>query len=287
MLKLLGAGVTRSFTNHEVAINGDLDDYAAFVKFIEQAFEWELMSYTFYPFYWGNRASWNQMYQYDNNDPLFRNFMQAGMARVIATVRPGFEEAVRYYMQTGQIWSGGEVPVIEDKLFLSIVDELREPMGKKEGKAWATRLPTSLTILQAQSIGLNVVKALPFDENLSDFQDPATVPQSAGLYYSEEQMGGALAPKTGNLYGEINGNQNLVTEIMLRNLDNSPKDFTSCTPEGNWILENIPVGKYQLNLDENNQFEADGFEIVEGSSIVVVEVLDNQSIAINLTVKKR
>ncbi len=44
-------------------------------------------------------------------------------------------------MQTGLIWNGGEVPVIEDKLFMSIVDELREPEGKPEGKAWATRVP--------------------------------------------------------------------------------------------------------------------------------------------------
>ncbi|WP_395044795.1 hypothetical protein [Flavobacterium sp.] len=55
--------------------------------------------------------------------------------------KPEFEKAVRFYMQTGLIWNGGEVPVIEDKLFMSIVDELREPEGKPEGKAWATRVP--------------------------------------------------------------------------------------------------------------------------------------------------
>jgi hypothetical protein len=29
-----------------------MDDYSSFVKFKEQAFEWELMNYTFYPYYW-------------------------------------------------------------------------------------------------------------------------------------------------------------------------------------------------------------------------------------------
>lgn len=191
MSKSLAAGVKRTFGNHEVKVDANLDDYAAFVKFVEQAFEWDIMSYNFYPYYWGARESWANLYQYENNDPLFRSFMQAGMARVIVTVRPGFEEAVGYYMQTGQIWNGGEVPVIEDKLFLSIVDELRQPEGQKEGKAWATRIPTSLTILQADSIGLKVDKALPYDENLSDFEDPASVPHSPNFHITGAQMNGA------------------------------------------------------------------------------------------------
>jgi hypothetical protein len=62
---------------------------------------------------------------------------------------------------------------------------------EKQGKAWATRLPTALTILQAQSIGLNVDKALPFDENLSDYEDPTKVPQSSQIALSDVQMGGS------------------------------------------------------------------------------------------------
>ena len=56
------------------------------------------------------------------------------MARVGATVRPGFEDAVQFYMSTGKIWSGGEVPVIGDPLYLSIVDEMREPMVRNMEK---------------------------------------------------------------------------------------------------------------------------------------------------------
>lgn len=183
------------FTAYEIKPSSDLDNYAAFAKFIEQAFEWDIMSYNFYPYYWGNRNDWAQLYQYDNNDPLFRSFMQSGMARVIVTVRPGFEEAVSYYMQTGQIWNGGEVPVIEDKLFLSIVDELRQPVGLKEGKAWPTRIPTALTILQADSIGLKVEKALPYDEDLSDFENPEEVPQQTGFHISNSQLNTDVSTK--------------------------------------------------------------------------------------------
>ena len=121
--------------------------------------------------------------------------MQSGMARVVVTVRPGFEEAVRFYLQTGQIWNGGEVPIIDDKLFLSIVDELRQPEGKKEGKAWSTRLPTPMTILQADSIGLKVDKALPYDDDLSDFENPNEVPHPTGFHITGAQMGGSNSSK--------------------------------------------------------------------------------------------
>lgn len=131
-----------------------MDRYAARAKFMEQAFEWELLSYSFYPFYWGNRAAWQSMYQADVDDPLFRSFLQAGLARVIVTVRPGFEEAVMHYMATGQVWNGGQVPVVGDELYLSIVEELKNPTYYVDD-TWETRVPTTLSVIQAGSIGLN------------------------------------------------------------------------------------------------------------------------------------
>jgi hypothetical protein len=155
---------------YKTNFTASLDDYTSFAKFLEQAFEWDIMSYNFYPFYWGNRKEWNKLYSFENNDPLFRSFMQAGLARVVVTVRPGFEKAVMHYMSTGSIWNGGELPVLDDPLYLSIVDELEKPLGVKEGKAWKTRVPTSLTILQADSLGLQVEKALPCECNdIEDF----------------------------------------------------------------------------------------------------------------------
>ncbi|WP_131725564.1 MULTISPECIES: hypothetical protein [unclassified Chryseobacterium] len=169
-------GLAETFLNTNIKVDEKLDQYAAFVKFMEQAFEWDIMSYYLYPFYWGEDKSWPDLYQFEDNDPTFRAFMQSGMARVIVTVRPGFEEAVRHYLSTGQIWNGGEVPVIDDELFLSIVDELRSAEGTKEGEPWREKIPTALTILQADSIGLRVEKALPcncepgvkFDDQLGE-----------------------------------------------------------------------------------------------------------------------
>jgi hypothetical protein len=172
------SGLTQgsTFTDYETTLSSKLDKYTAFVKFMEQAFEWENLSYYLYPYYWGNKQNWVELYQSENTDPLFRAFLQSGMARVVATVRPGFEDVVQFYLSTGKIWNGGEVPVIGDELYLSIVDEMKEPKGKKEGKAWLTRLPTTLNILQAESIGLKVAHALPFTtENPDDFEVPSEV----------------------------------------------------------------------------------------------------------------
>jgi len=172
------SGLTQgnSFSDYETVLTSKLDQYTAFVKFMEQAFEWDNLSYYLYSYYWGNKQNWINLYQSENTDPLFRNFLQSGMARVIVTVRPGFEDAVQFYLATGKIWNGGEVPVIGDELYLSIVDEMKQPKGEKQGKAWPTRLPTTLNILQAESIGLKVAHALPFTtENPDDFEVPSEV----------------------------------------------------------------------------------------------------------------
>ena len=63
---------------------------------------------------------------------------------------------------------GGESPVIGDPLYMSIAAEMIEPTGVKQGKYWITRIPTTLTILQAHSTGLNVDPNQPlpiFPEN--------------------------------------------------------------------------------------------------------------------------
>lgn len=172
------SGLTQgsTFTDYETTLSSKLDKYTAFVKFMEQAFEWDNLSYYLYPYYWGNKQNWVELYQSENTDPLFRAFLQSGMARVVVTVRPGFEDVVQFYLATGKIWNGGEVPVIGDELYLSIVDEMKQPKGEKQGKAWLTRLPTTLNILQAESIGLKVAHALPFTtENPDDFEVPSEV----------------------------------------------------------------------------------------------------------------
>ncbi len=163
--------------NFQVYLNDNLDQYAALAKFMEQAFEWEIMDYTFYPYYWANRKSWQEFYLTESMDPLFRSFLQAGMARIIVTVKPGFEAAVQFFMETGIIWNGGAVPVIGDPMYMSIVDEMRQPTGVPQGKYWITRVPTTLTILQDSSTGLPVDPLHPLPLFREDYPENCENPK--------------------------------------------------------------------------------------------------------------
>jgi hypothetical protein len=157
------------------------------------------MDYTFYPYYWANRKMWQEMYVSESVDPLFRSFLQAGMARVIVTVKPGFEDAVQFFLTTGKIWNGGEVPVIGDPMYMSIVDEMRQPTGKPQGKYWITRVPTTLTIIQDKSTGLEVDQPLPiFIENdPENCENPTELETETSFDHREIQLShGTIADST-------------------------------------------------------------------------------------------
>ncbi len=136
-----------------VNINGTFATHADKVRFFEAAFEWEIMSYIFYPYFWADEAEWKNMFSQEDGDPLFKAFLQSGMGKVSLSVRPGFEEAVMYYLETGEIWDGKNL-AMDDELYLSILAEQLPAEGKPEGAPWETRLPTSLTTLQGDSIAL-------------------------------------------------------------------------------------------------------------------------------------
>jgi len=57
----------------------------------------------FYAYYWANRTEWLKMYISESVDSLFRSFLQAGMARVVVTVKQGLEDALQFFMETGLI----------------------------------------------------------------------------------------------------------------------------------------------------------------------------------------
>ena len=149
-------GFRSYFTDIKIKKTKELDEYTAFVRFVEQAFEWENMSYSFYPYFWGanNGNNWLDHYLQNDDDPLHQSFLQAGMARVIVTVRPGFEEAVNLYMVTGKIWNGGTMPVYGSSLFVSIDKELNNNLESEVDEEWESVLPTNLIALQSSGVAI-------------------------------------------------------------------------------------------------------------------------------------
>jgi hypothetical protein len=143
--------------NHpDININDDFQKHAAVAKFFEQAFEWDIMSYQFYPYYYAAKDDWSQLVkQKEDADPLFQAFLQSGMAKMVVPVRPEFRDAMNWYMSTGEVWNGqGMVTDVNDELYLSVVEELTDPVGIAVGEPWKTQVPTSLTIVQDGSAKL-------------------------------------------------------------------------------------------------------------------------------------
>ncbi|MEU4295193.1 hypothetical protein AB0E63_43830 [Kribbella sp. NPDC026596] len=126
----------------------------AYVRFFEQAFEWEHITWVSYPYFWGSKNQWDERLGYDDPDPAFVDFLQAGFCRVSVPARPGFEGAIDHFLTFGEIWNGGPLPTISSPLYLPIADELAERLDRPgdevpQGEPWIVRVPTNLVKLRA------------------------------------------------------------------------------------------------------------------------------------------
>lgn len=112
-----------------------------YIRFIEQAFEWENLQYLFYPYYWGKKKDWPLTSQLEDVDPLFKAFLQAGSSRINLAVRPGFESSVNTFLSTGKLpWDSNEGVTLVECLdldsdqeeidpFLTITEEMKAQQG--------------------------------------------------------------------------------------------------------------------------------------------------------------
>jgi len=126
------------------------------IRFFEYAFEWDQIQYVFYPYFWSRPdppGGWADRFHARNMDPALEEFLKAGYARVVVPVRPGFETAVSYFLEKGKVWEDQGEPTINDPLYKSIVDEIKERTGGEEnevpvGEPWETRLPTTAILVR-------------------------------------------------------------------------------------------------------------------------------------------
>jgi hypothetical protein len=110
----------------------DADAEGDYVAFTEQAFEWENMTFLFYPYFWGRKSGWPEASQLEDGDYLFEQFLKAGFARVQVPVRPGFESRVDYAFDPanagGHVWPGEDPPGFDND-GLTIEEEMRFQTG--------------------------------------------------------------------------------------------------------------------------------------------------------------
>lgn len=75
--------------------------YGEFIKYIHNAIEWENVLYFPYPYFWDAVSRWPFKMFLMHPNPEHRTFLRAGCARVVLTVRPGFEKSFAAFMETG------------------------------------------------------------------------------------------------------------------------------------------------------------------------------------------
>jgi hypothetical protein len=133
-----------------------IDKRASYIQFMEQAFEWEHVTYFFYPYFWGRKSGWYDKANLDDGDEQFLDFLRAGAARVVLPVRPGFEEAIAHFIDTKYLWNENNNNAMSPDL-MAIVDEIRassDALGKPPtavGTPWEVRVPTTLIKLRESS----------------------------------------------------------------------------------------------------------------------------------------
>ena len=72
-----------------------------FIKYIHNAIEWENVLYFTYPYFWDDNKLWDLKKFLFHPDPTHRTFLRSGAARVVLTIRPGFEPSFTSLVESG------------------------------------------------------------------------------------------------------------------------------------------------------------------------------------------
>jgi hypothetical protein len=122
---------------------------AAYIRFFEQAVEWDHLAYAFFPYFWGSQPSWVSKLLTNEPDQRFASFLTSGAARVVLPIRLGYESAFERFLHTGAVPTTDELLDVGSALWVSLVDELRSqasPEGEETpvGEPWQFRIATDL-----------------------------------------------------------------------------------------------------------------------------------------------
>lgn len=98
-----------------------IGDRGELIKFLHNAIEWENVLFFVYPYFWDHADNWPFKRFLVHPDPVHRDFLRSGCARVVLTVRPGFELAFAYLLDTGD----PEQPPPGPRPYVTIAEETR------------------------------------------------------------------------------------------------------------------------------------------------------------------
>ncbi|MBJ6128505.1 hypothetical protein [Microvirga splendida] len=151
------ANADGTLSAHPVADPVALHEVEPEVRFLQQAFEWEHLTWILYPYFWGRRSEWNRTVVTNHPDPDFNVFLNAGAARLQIPVRPGFESMVKHFMETGEVYLGEGLPSMGDEGYLPFIGEQLTTLGPPGDEVpwppdapreWDVIAPTSLLLVR-------------------------------------------------------------------------------------------------------------------------------------------
>ena len=130
----------------------NVEPVGRYVRFFEQAFEWDQMLYKYLPYFWGRKKYWNDRLQIDDVDPDFAAFLRAGAARITVPVRKGYEAVVATFMLNGTLPSTSDLLAVSTGLYVPFYVELMGSDGAPDSAVpygnppleWELRVPTTL-----------------------------------------------------------------------------------------------------------------------------------------------
>ncbi len=76
-------------------------EHGEFIKYVQNAIEWENVLHFTYPYFWDTTSNWDLKKFLYHPDPRHRVFLRAGAARVVLTIRPGFEDSFTQLVESG------------------------------------------------------------------------------------------------------------------------------------------------------------------------------------------
>lgn len=96
-------------------------DHGEVIKFLNEAIEWENLLYFLYPYFWDLPGDWDDIKKISHPDPDRNDFLRAGSARVVVTIRPGFEAEFAKKLVEGAFSD----PLPEDMPYESIAGDIQ------------------------------------------------------------------------------------------------------------------------------------------------------------------
>jgi hypothetical protein len=107
-----GVDFTGADTNLSIADWSLIAQYEQMVSFINEAVDWDNIIYFLYSYFWDVPDSWDFIRQIQHPDSTRQAFLRAGGARVVLTVRKGWEVAWTNFVATGDPASDAPHPYL-------------------------------------------------------------------------------------------------------------------------------------------------------------------------------